>query len=239
MRESLAWLDSPQAAPGTPALLAGLIADIRRIVMHPDLQLADKLAEIIGSVDLLAPPPGPGESGLPAAAAMAAVLAEGTTPVTLLFEQLAGEPVRAVLAGSGGRELTRTECLQLLTPPGTEGHQRDSVLQAARSGQTVAEVTALVLPGRLPEQARADLGLSGGLPTGVPLGKVLAGFGVRREPLGARVVPGAVVSCARLWLGNLPVALASERVPAELCQALGGGTETRTPVGRFAGASLS
>jgi hypothetical protein len=56
---------------------------------------------------------------------------------------------------------------------------------------------------------------------------VLAGFGVQREPLGARMVrdsipiPGSrvsVESSARMWLDGLPVALASERVTAEFCQ---------------------
>jgi hypothetical protein len=59
------------------------------------------------------------------------------------------------------------------------------------------------------------------------LGKVLAGLGVHREPLGARMVrdsiyaPGSgvrVESSARMWLDGAPVALASERVTAEFCQ---------------------
>ena len=58
-------------------------------------------------------------------------------------------------------------------------------------------------------------------------GKVLAGFGVHREPLGARMVrdstliPGSgvsVESSARMWLDGVPVALASERVTTEFCQ---------------------
>ena len=68
-------------------------------------------------------------------------------------------------------------------------------------------------------------------PTDVPLGKALVGLGVRREPLGARLVhddgtrtPGgrvSVTSSARMWLADVPVALASERVTAELCQRAG------------------
>ena len=89
------------------------------------------------------------------------------------------------------------------------------------------------MPGRLPASARTALGIPGPdeptpPPTDVPLGKALAGLGVRREPLGARLVhddsariPGgrvSVTSSARMWLADVPVALASERVTAELCQ---------------------
>jgi len=94
-----------------------------------------------------------------------------------------------------------------------------------------AEVSSLVVPGRLPADARRALGIPGPgdppPPSGIPLGTVLARFGVQREPLGARMVrdsiliPGSrvsVESSARMWLDGLPVALASERVTAEFCQ---------------------
>jgi hypothetical protein len=100
-----------------------------------------------------------------------------------------------------------------------------------------AEVTSTVLPWRLPAATRRELGIPGpGEPvppcSDVPLGKALAGLGVRREPLGARLVRSgaggtgasaniAVESTARMWLGDLPVALASERVTAQLCQRAG------------------
>ena len=56
---------------------------------------------------------------------------------------------------------------------------------------------------------------------------MLAGLGVHRESLGARLlrdgtgVPGSralVESAARMWVDGAPVALASERVTAEFCQ---------------------
>ena len=65
------------------------------------------------------------------------------------------------------------------------------------------------------------------LPSAIPLGKVLAGLGVCREPLGVRLVrDGAgipdsrvlVESSARMWVDGAPVALASERVTAEFCR---------------------
>jgi hypothetical protein len=65
----------------------------------------------------------------------------------------------------------------------------------------------------------------------VPLGKALADLGGRREPLGARLacdstrIPGggvSVESSARMWLADVPVALASERVTAQFCRWVSG-----------------
>ena len=89
-----------------------------------------------------------------------------------------------------------------------------------------AEVFSVVVPGRLPAATRRALGIPGPddpapLPSGVPLGTVLAGLGVHREPLGARMVCDsagiAVESSARMWLDGVPIALASERVTAAFC----------------------
>jgi hypothetical protein len=90
-----------------------------------------------------------------------------------------------------------------------------------------AEVSSVVIPGRLPVSARRALGIPGPddpapPASGIPLGTVLASLGVHREPLGARMVRDgtriAVESSARMWLDGVPVALASERVTAEFCQ---------------------
>lgn len=232
MHESLAWLRDPETEPALGVLLCGLIRDIRLILLHPDLGNAAKLGAITQTVDQLAPPPGPEASGAPAAASVAALLARGTGTATALFEELAGEQIRIELTGCADRPLTATECLELRTSPGALGHQRTGTLRTANSGLVAAEVYSLVIPGRLPADARTALGIPGPdepapLPSGVPLGKVLAGFGVHREPLGARMVrdgariPGSrvsVESSARMWLDGVPVALASERVTAEFCQ---------------------
>lgn len=58
MNESLAALRDPEL--DQVAVLCQLIADIRRIIMHPDLQNAVKLSAIQSAVDELAPPPPPG-----------------------------------------------------------------------------------------------------------------------------------------------------------------------------------
>jgi hypothetical protein len=232
MNDSLAWLRAPEAEPALSDLLCGLIRDIRLILVHPDLGNAAKLGAITQTVDQLAPPPGPQASAASAAASVAALLARGTGPATALFEELAGEQVRIELTGRADRTLTVSECLELRVNPGTHGHQRTGTLRTVSSGLVAAEVSSVVVPGRLPASALSALGIPGPgdpapPPSAIPLGKVLAGLGVHREPLGARMVrdsiyaPGSgvrVESSARMWLDGAPVALASERVTAEFCQ---------------------
>jgi hypothetical protein len=227
MNESLAWLRDPATQPALSDLLCGLIRDIRLILVHPDLGNAAKLGAITQTVDQLAPPPGPGASAAPAAASVAALLARGTGPATALFEELAGEQIRIELTGRADRPLTAAECLELQASPGARGHQRTGTLRTVNSGMAAAEVSSVVIPGRLPVSARRELGIPGPHDpeppaSGIPLGTVLASLGVHREPLGARMVRDgtriAVESSARMWLDGVPVALASERVTAEFCQ---------------------
>jgi hypothetical protein len=235
MNESLTWLRDPATEPALPDLMCGLIRDIRLILVHPDLANAAKLAAITHTVDQMAPPPGPLVVRAQAAASVVGLLGHGTGPATALFEELAGEPVRIDLAGRGERLLTLTECLELNVSPGSYGYRRDGTLRAVNTGLVAAEVSSLVIPGRLPASARRALGMPGPAdpeppPSAIPLGTVLADLGVRREPLGARLTFGTtsasgsrilVESSARMWLGDLPVALASERVTSEFCQRAG------------------
>jgi hypothetical protein len=165
------------------------------------------------------------------AASVAALLARGTGPATALFEELAGERVCLETASRADRVLTAAECLELRASLGTYGHQRAGTLRTAKTGLVVAEVSAVVIPGRLPASALRSLGIPGPddpapPPSAIPLGTVLAGLGVHREPLGARLLrdttrgPGSrllVASAARLWLNGVPVAVAGERVTAEFC----------------------
>jgi hypothetical protein len=236
MHNSLAWLRDPETEPALGDLLCGLIRDIRLILVHPDLGNAAKLGAITQTVDQLAPPPGPQASASSAAASVAALLARGTGPATALFEELAGEQIRIELTGRADRTLTVAECLELRASPGTHGHQRTGTLRTVRSGLVAAEVSSLVVPGRLPASALRALGIPGPddpapLPSAIPLGTVLDGLGGHREPLGARLlrdstrVPGSracVESSARMWVDGAPVALASERVTAEFCQQVRG-----------------
>jgi hypothetical protein len=243
MEESLAWLRAPETEPALGDLLCGLIRDIRLILVHSDLGSAAKLGAITETVDQLAPPPGPAASGAQAAASVVALLARNTGPATILFEQLTGEQVRIELTGCADRPLTPAERRDLRIGSGARGYERTGSLRAVSSGLVVAEVSSLVVPGRLPASARTALGIPGAEepappPSDVPLGKALAGFGVRREPLGARLVHDrtatassrvSVASSARMWLADLPVALASERVTAELCQRAGSRLAVTSP----------
>jgi hypothetical protein len=202
-----------------------------------------------------------------AAASVATLLARNFGPATLLFEELAGEPVRIDLTIIEDRPLTAIECQGLEAPAQTRGYKRMGTLRTCGGpgtpSVTVAEVYSLVIPSRLPPSARRALGIPGpGDPapprSDAPLGKVLADLGARREPLGARVVPlleavpageaaladgtapaaglafteGAVTTegtvlaretvaveaTARMWLDDIPVALAGELVTANFCQ---------------------
>jgi hypothetical protein len=232
VEESIAWLRAPETEPALGELLCGLIRDIRLILVHSDLGSAAKLGAITETVDQLAPPPGPWARGAQAAASVVALLARNAGPATILFEELAGEEVRIELTRCADRALTPAECRDLRISPGAHGHERRGTLRTVNSGLVAAEVSSVVVPGRLPASARTALGISGAdepapPPSDVPLGKALAGLGVRREPLGARLVrdstriPGgrmSVSSSARMWLADLPVALASEQVTAELCR---------------------
>jgi chorismate-pyruvate lyase len=166
------------------------------------------------------------------AASVVTRLARGTGPATALFEELAGEPVRIDLTGNAYRLLTPAECLDLGISPGAYGYQRNGTLRTVNSALVAAEVSSVVVPDRLPPAARRALSMSGPddlapAPSAIPLGTVLADLGVRREPLGARLTCGItsasgrrtlVESWARMWLGDTPVALASERVTTEFCQ---------------------
>jgi hypothetical protein len=236
MNDSLTWLRDPQTGPALSELLCGLITDIRLILVHPDLGNAAKLGAITQTVDQLAPPPGLDAGAAPAAAAVAGLLARGAGPATALFERLAGERMRIELAGCADRPLSVTECLELHASPGAHGYHRTGRLCGVDSGLVAAEVSSLVIAGRLPTAACRSLGIPGPEdpappPSSIPLGTVLAGFGVHREPLGARMVQGAgpdpagrvsVESSARMWLGGVPVALARERVTAEFCRQVRG-----------------
>jgi hypothetical protein len=236
MDYSLSWLREPDVEDALPDLITGMIRDIRLILVHPDLGNAAKLAAITEALDQFAPPPGPQANGtevtgLQAAASVVALLARNPGPATLLFEQLAQEQIRIELTGRADRLLTSAECYELHAPPGTSGHYRSGTLRTGATGLAVAEVTSLVLPWRLPPAAREALSIPNlgeplPPPSGVPFGKALAEFGLRREPLGARLVRDSITtgghvsveSSALMWLGEVPVALAGERVTAQFCR---------------------
>jgi len=232
MTESLSLPRIPEPEHALRDLLCWLTRDIRLILAHPDLGNAAKLARITKTIDQLAPPPELEANGAQTATLVAELLARNTGPATVLFEELAREQVRIGLADRADRQLTDAECLALQVDLGTSGHQRTGTLRTVHSGLVVADVHSVVVPGRLPAAARRSLGIPGAdeptpPPSSIPLGKVLSSLGVRREPLGAHLVLDrtgvsgsrvSVESSARMWLADVPVALAGERVTAEYCQ---------------------
>jgi hypothetical protein len=143
---------------------------------------------------------------------------------TAIFAAICGQAITADIHFRYARPATARE-QQLLQVPGAPAvHERRGTLQAA-PGMPVAEITAVLLPSRLPGSVRELLGItgSGAAPSAaaqVPLGRALRGLGGRREPLQAQLTPGAsdaagqeqvIYSASRLWLRG-PVAVVTERV---------------------------
>ena len=199
--------------------------------------------------EFLTAPPGLEGDSVRTAARLAALIAVNTGPITLLLEEVAGEQARIELESSVHRELTAAESQTLQVAVDSRGYHRSGALRLA-SGLVAAEVSSLVIPGRLPAGAREKLGMpgsggAGSAPADIPLGKVLAGLGTCREPLGTRLVrepagppPGyeatgydvsgygaagrvTVETSARMWVAGVPVALARERITAEFCRRFG------------------
>jgi hypothetical protein len=139
---------------------------------------------------------------------------------TALLSAISGTQVTAAMHSCGPKQLTRQEQQLLEAPGATTGHERRGTLNA--SGVPAAAVTAVLLPQRIPVTALRALGADAdGAKRGdaaIPLGRALAGLGVRREPLEALATPGqrdasgreqVIWSAARLWLGR-PVAVVTE-----------------------------
>jgi chorismate-pyruvate lyase len=143
---------------------------------------------------------------------------------TAIFTAICGQIITADIQSRRVRPPTAREQRLLQAPGAPAVHERRGTLQAA-SGMPVAEITAVVLPSRLPGSIADLLGITGSgaaltAAAEVPLGRALRGLGVRREPLQARRTPGAsdaagqeqvIYSASRLWLGG-PVAVVTERV---------------------------
>ena len=138
---------------------------------------------------------------------------------TKLLAAISGTEITAVMHSHGSRKLTAGEQQQLQVPGAAAGYERHGTLYAG--SVPAAAVTAVLLPCRIPSTALHVLGTGsdrtapGG---GVPLGRALAGLGVRREPLEVMATPGqldaagreqVVWSTARLWL-DMPIALVTE-----------------------------
>jgi hypothetical protein len=151
---------------------------------------------------------------------------------TAAFAAISGDPVTAVMGSRGPRELTQREQQLLQAMGATIGHERRGVLYAG--AVPAAAVTAVLLPHRIPAAALQAIGTDTAgaalADAGVPLGRALAGLGVRREPLEVLPTPGqrdaggkeqVIWSAARLWLG-CPIAVVTELVYKEFLTAYPG-----------------
>lgn len=144
---------------------------------------------------------------------------------TAILEAIAGERLAAAVHSVPGRCLDDREEALLRPRPRDVPCRRQGILRTA-SGIPAADVTAVILPRRLPGPARAALGVTPAgaeiaARRGAPLSRALRGFGVRRRQLEA--VPGdgrpAALRSVALLLTHLPVALVTETVYAEFLAA--------------------
>jgi hypothetical protein len=165
-------------------------------------------------------------------------LAAGDQPIetggaTAVFEAIARGRLTADVmtypAGHLGAE--HAGLLQVVSP--ADLHVRAGVLLCA-AGVPVSQVTTLVVTSRVPERARASLGITRAgtlapVPGGTPLGRALRGLGVRREQQSVVLTPEcrdafgseqALRSCALLRSADgLPLAWVTERVYARFLEA--------------------
>lgn len=162
-----------------------------------------------------------------------------TSGLTAVLEHISGGPVTVELLGRVNRPLTGEEHHLLAAGAHLIGHERKGLLRPT-SGPPAAEVTALLVINRMPWHACKRLGMPapydpGGPmppPTGVPLGRALAGFGVVREPIGevkrtdgrtdAAGNPQALYSSALLRLGSGILGVVTERINSAFLDAYPG-----------------
>lgn len=190
--------------------MCDLIRRGRWLLIHPDMRLPEKLAEIDRLFTEYAPPPGagfpgPGEDRAGAATAgHSDILARPVRPglFTDWAAAVTGEEITAWMTSISEVPADSYPELQPQLSGEHTATRREGLL-ITRSGQPVAEVSSVYLPGRLPA------GAAGKLHDGVPLGRALAPR-VRRQPL-----PGdAGRTRGLLWVpgpaGEWPAALAAE-----------------------------
>lgn len=204
MNESLAALRDPGL--DTADLLCQLVCDIRRLVMHPDMSLADRLSGITGAVDELAPPPPPcpddwqdaswdGRTPGGAAAMIAAQLRWRHGPATGLVEALSGMPARIEVTGEQDDGVTYVRAGMMTV-----------------GGIPAAETGLVLVTARIPPEAMAAIR------AGRPAGTVLGPYGMTRRSR-VRLDYGSVpVSCtASLRLGGMAVGRSAERFTRRFC----------------------
>jgi hypothetical protein len=155
------------------------------------------------------------------ASLLATVLAVSERPATPLLEGLAHTEIHIEVLSRTDRELTASEHDRLDAGPITSGHCRAALLRT-KSGIVAAETELVILPQRLPTDARVALA-----DTHIPVDKILAALGVRR--LDRRVMcrrgrqdstgkDVAVESSAVLAIGDTRVGITTERITGKFCR---------------------
>ena len=150
---------------------------------------------------------------------------------TRVLSAVCGTPVTAQIKSRRARPLTASEAGMLAARAGAACHERRGLLVAGPQ-EVAAQVTAVLIPSRLPAEALARLGIGErgepAAPAGeVPLGRAVAGLGIYREPLMVSLTPGrrdmrgreqVLCSIARLWYDG-PAGLVIERIYRALLDA--------------------
>jgi hypothetical protein len=155
------------------------------------------------------------------ASLLATVLTVSERPATLLLEELANTEIHIKVLSRTDRELTASEYDRLDAGQITSGHCRAGLLYT-KNGIVAAETDLVILPQRLPTDARVALA-----DTCIPVDKILAPLGVRR--LDRRVLcrrgrqdstgtDVAVESFAVLTIGDTKVGIATERITGKFCR---------------------
>jgi hypothetical protein len=152
---------------------------------------------------------------------------------TALFEAVAGRRLTASVLTRPASRVAAKEKKLLRVRDSEAMHVRAGVLLCP-GGVPVAQVTTLVVNARIPEFARASLGVTSAgtlmpVPGTTPLGRALRGLGVRREQRDAVITPGctdvygarlAVRSTALLrTVDGIPLAWVIERIFARFLEA--------------------
>jgi hypothetical protein len=154
-------------------------------------------------------------------ASMLAVMGDGpveTGGATAVFEAISGGRLTADVLSSPVARVSQEEKSLLKVQDGEILHVRSGVLRCPGC-ITVAQVTAVVVNARVPERARASLGItrSGQLmpvPGSTPLGRALRGLGVRREQRAVVLTPGCRDAFgARLALRSSALLLSAQSMP--------------------------
>jgi len=202
-------------------LLFEVIADIRRLDRPGTNDAAFRsgvrsaIAERLPPLAGLDWPPcrlAPGSTPADAAGMIAAVMLRNAGPATALLARLARAPVAVEVTRAAHRKLSDGEAALFGARPGTRAYEREGAMTAG--ALTVATTRLIVIPERLPGEARAAI------LAGEPAGAALGPYGMHRVDRKVSLSrPAALVDAsAVLSLGDQMVGSAEEHVSRQFCE---------------------